>query len=106
MALSDVLHPAQFATLGGEPSGGGLEEGHFTPTYSSPHMRPGGSAYGSQHPIDKALGRSYRMRSLTNVARGESPSLSQAMTEASSIMAIGHAAPKARNLQQRAEAAL
>jgi hypothetical protein len=69
---------------------GGLPEGHFTPTYASTHLPPGSTAYGSTHPIDRALGRAYRLRSLHSASRGDRPTASSKITEASAIMRSGH----------------
>ena len=71
-------------------SDGLIPESPFTPTYSSPHMAPGASAYGTHHPIDRALGRAYRLKSLAGAARGSAPSHSERLMAAAQAAQSGH----------------
>lgn len=70
--------------LGGQqfnrPGRYGIGIGH---EYDSPHA----SAYGTDHPVDKKLGRARRWANLAATAKGQSPSSSEALHAAASIRA-------------------
>lgn len=91
-SMIDLVHPAQFGdhiSQGDEGDASPPGEAKYTPTYSSMHMAPGRSAYGSTHPADIALGKAYRRRSMAAVARGEMTSHSSIATMAQSIIQSG-----------------
>lgn len=82
--MSETLATGQF--------GVGLSAPHeYTPVYSSKHVAPGASAYGTTHPADVALGRAYRLQSLAGTASGggEGLSASEKLHAASATMAAG-----------------
>lgn len=56
----------------------------------SQHPLPGASAFGTTSPVDKALGKAYRAKSLASVARGEGHSPGATLSAASAIAASGH----------------
>lgn len=73
------------------PLKGGQQWGRRTYNQSRGHEfdEPGGSAYGTQHPIDKALGRARRFKTYAADAKGARSTASDVLHQTSAVMRAG-----------------